>query len=149
MADGSTNPECLIQIADLIDLLTGWMIMHSDICRPEDLSSLFHTLATINYPTVHAEELKNLVNSVQERTFARVNEWLNFVWSLAVLDLVSAKHIDSVLRYGADSARFTFLLSRTDIDVCVRTFVTLILPVPTSLSNWCASMAVTCRQPPK
>lgn len=86
-------------MTDLIDILTNWVIKHSDICRPEDILSLFQTLAMIDYPTIYAEDLKSkLIQNIQEHTFARGQEWLNFVWSLMVLNFVKAEQIDSVLR---------------------------------------------------
>lgn len=83
---------------DLIDILTNWVIKHSDICRPEDISSLFQTLAMTDYPTIYSEELKSkLISNIQEHTL-RGRDWLNFVWSLTVLDFATAEQIDSVLR---------------------------------------------------
>lgn len=53
----------------------------------------------IDYPTIYSEELKSkLINNIQEHTLAKARDWLNFVWSLAVLDFVTAEQIDSVLR---------------------------------------------------
>lgn len=84
---------------DLIDVLTEWMIKHKDICRPEDLSSLFQTLAMVDYQTMHSNELKSkLLPHIQRHVFVQAKYWLNFVWSLTVLDFVTAEQIDSVLK---------------------------------------------------
>lgn len=87
----------IIQIADLVDILTAWVIQHKDICRPDDILSLFQTLAMIDYPTMHADELKELIGTINTCTFSS-EKWLSFVWSLVLLDLATADHIDSVLR---------------------------------------------------
>lgn len=75
------------------------MVKHREICRPQDISSLFLTLATLNYPTEKSDELKsNLVTSLGADDFSKSSEWLNHVWALAVLDFADAKHFESVLR---------------------------------------------------
>lgn len=84
---------------DLLENLTDWMIKHRDICRPQDISSLFLTLATLNYPTEKADELKSsLVTSLGADDFSKSAEWLNHVWALVVLDFAEAQHFESVLR---------------------------------------------------
>lgn len=84
---------------DLIDALTEWMIKHRTISRPEDFLSLFQTLATVNYPTVHIEQLKEkLLPVLLPEKFSKSKHWLNYVWALTVLDMAKQDHIDSVLR---------------------------------------------------
>lgn len=76
------------------------MIKHHDICRPQDISSLFLTLATLNYPTVKSDEMKSdLVKTLVADDFQKSSEWLNHVWALVVLDFADAQHFESVLRY--------------------------------------------------
>lgn len=82
----------------MLDALTGWTIQHIELCRPEDILSLFRTLSIINYPTIHAEELKaKVVNSLNVKSFSNKNDWLNFIWSLALLDIATAEQVNSVL----------------------------------------------------
>lgn len=84
---------------DLLENLTDWMVKHRDICRPQDISSLLLTLATLNYPTVKADELKSrMVGSLKAEDFSKSIEWLNHVWALVVLDFAEAQHFESVLR---------------------------------------------------
>lgn len=76
------------------------MVKHRDICRPQDISSLFLTLATLNYPTVKSDELKStLVDSLEAKDFSKSAEWLNHVWALVVLDFAENQHFESVLGY--------------------------------------------------
>lgn len=84
---------------DLLDILTAWTIQHSDICRPVDILSLFMTLAALNYQTLHMEELQEkLVKNLTSASFSHAIDWLNFVWSLIVLDFAKPHHAESVLR---------------------------------------------------
>ncbi|XP_037025722.1 FAST kinase domain-containing protein 4 isoform X2 [Bradysia coprophila] len=84
---------------DVLENLTDWIVKHRDICRPHDISSLFMTLATLNYRTNKSDELKSqLVASLREEDFPKSSEWLNHVWSLVLLDFAETKHFESVLR---------------------------------------------------
>lgn len=75
------------------------MLQHADICRPQDVSSLFYSLAILNYPTTKSEEIKTkLVASLDEKDFTKPLDWLNNVWALVVLNLADHKQISSVLR---------------------------------------------------
>lgn len=79
--------------------LTDWVLQHNDICRPQDISSLFLTLATLNYPTTKAELIKSkLAIGLVEPDFTRVLDWLNNVWALVVLNFAESDQISSVLR---------------------------------------------------
>jgi len=84
--------------ADVIENLTDWMLKHRDICRPQDISSLILTLATLNYPTDRSEEIKSkLVTGLVENDFSKSSEWLTHVWALVVLDFAETQHFKSVL----------------------------------------------------
>lgn len=75
------------------------MLQHHEICRPQDIASLFLTLATLNYPSTQADVIKSkLVNSLAKEDFPKLSEWLNHVWALVVLDFADAHHYDSVLK---------------------------------------------------
>lgn len=89
----------VISAVDLLENLTAWMVKRRDICRPQDISSLFLTLATLNYPTELSDEVKsNLMSSLGADDFSKSGEWLNHVWALVVLDFAEAQHFESVLR---------------------------------------------------
>lgn len=75
------------------------MLQHADICRPQDISSLFLTLATLNYPSTRLEAIRaKLVTALGESDFAKSHDWLSHVWALVVLDVAEPQHIASVLR---------------------------------------------------
>lgn len=74
-------------------------MQHSEICRTQDISSLFLTLATLNYPTIKSEQLKSkLATGLVEQDFPKLSEWLNHVWALVVLNFADTKQIDSILK---------------------------------------------------
>lgn len=106
-----------ISVVDLLESLTSWMVKHHDICRTQDISSLFLTLATLNYPTLKTNELKSIfVSKLGADDFQKSSEWLNYVWALVVLDFAEAQHYKSVLRYGFCllTQSMTFLLIAAD-----------------------------------
>lgn len=75
------------------------MLQHVEICRPQDISSLFLTLATLNYPTTKVETIKSkLVATLNEQDFKKSLDWLNNVWALVVLNIADNEHIASVLK---------------------------------------------------
>lgn len=62
--------------------------------------ALFMTLATANYPTIHADKLESkLVDHFVRPNLPDSLGWLNFVWSLTVLQFAKPHHVESVLRY--------------------------------------------------
>lgn len=86
-------------VLDLLESLTDWVLQHADICRPQDVSSLFLTLATLNYPTTRTDAIKSkLVAGLEENDFTKSLDWLNNVWALVVLNLAEPQHIASVLK---------------------------------------------------
>ena len=89
----------LLCLTDLLESLTDWVLEHSDVCRPQDISSLFLTLATLNYPTTKAGEIKSKLSAgLVEKDFAKAVEWLNNVWALSLLNFADTEQIESVLK---------------------------------------------------
>lgn len=85
--------------ADLLETLTDWVLQHYEICRPQDISSLFLTLAMLNYQTTKADIVKSkLAASLVEKDFPKKLDWLNNVWALVVLNFADPHQITSVLR---------------------------------------------------
>lgn len=100
---------------DLLESLTDWVLQHADICRPQDVSSLFYSLAVLNYPTTKSDAIKTkLVAALDEQDFTKPLDWLNNVWALVVLNLAEHKHIASVLRFVFFFLYFRATLSRKD-----------------------------------
>lgn len=82
-----------------LESLTDWVLKNYSKCRPQDVAALFHTLGTLNYPTCQIEALKVImVNGLQEQDLPKAVDWLNYVWSLVLLNISSEKHLDSVLK---------------------------------------------------
>lgn len=82
-----------------LESLTDWVLKNYSNCRPQDVAALFHTLGTLSYPTCQIEALKTrMVNGLQEQDLPKAVDWLNYVWSLVLLNISSDKHLDSVLK---------------------------------------------------
>lgn len=83
----------------ILDSLSEWMVTNSDICKPSHLSALFLSLATLNHEPSNMDAVKTkLVANLSESDFIKSIDWLNVVWSFAVLNCASSKHLASVLK---------------------------------------------------
>lgn len=82
-----------------LESLASWVLQHHDKCRPQDILALFYTCAILNYPTSHADAIKEtLVKNIQQADLVKALDWINYVWALVVLDMAGPHHIDSVLK---------------------------------------------------
>ncbi|XP_018804737.1 PREDICTED: protein TBRG4 [Bactrocera latifrons] len=83
---------------DIMEALTQWTLKNSEICRPQDISALFITSAILNFKSSFIDDVsKKLTTSIVGADFQKCNDWLNHVWSLAMLGLVSHEQLTSVL----------------------------------------------------
>lgn len=83
----------------ILDSLSEWIVANSEICKPSHLSALFLSLATLNHEPANMEAVKTkLVANMSESDFIKSIDWLNMVWSFAVLNCASRKHLASVLK---------------------------------------------------
>ncbi|XP_058813956.1 uncharacterized protein LOC131677885 [Topomyia yanbarensis] len=81
-----------------LDSLSDWIVSHNEICKPSHVSALLLSLATLSYEPSNMDSVKTkLVNNLVESDFVKSVDWLNTVWSLAVLNCVSPHHLASVL----------------------------------------------------
>ncbi|XP_017870431.1 PREDICTED: protein TBRG4 [Drosophila arizonae] len=99
---------------DILESLTQWLLKNSEICRPQDLSAYFLTSALLNFKSAHLEDVRNkLAKSIVREDFTKQSDWLNYVWSLALLGIVENSQINSVLstefltKLESDKAVFT------------------------------------------
>lgn len=82
----------------VLDNISDWIIKNQEICQPAHVSALLLSLATLNYEPVNMETIKaKLISGLTENDFIKSNDWLNTVWSLAVLNCVTSHHLASVL----------------------------------------------------
>ncbi|KAJ9598378.1 hypothetical protein L9F63_010900 [Diploptera punctata] len=83
---------------ETLDILSDWVADHIDVCRPQDLTSLLLTLASVSHVPHNAESLFNVIlPHISSKDVPHPAAWLDIVWSLVVLDKASSKHIASVL----------------------------------------------------
>lgn len=82
----------------ILDLLSDWMVVNREVCKPSHVSALLLSLATLSYEPTNMDAVKiKLISSVSESDFIKPTDWLNTVWSLAALNCVSDHHLASVL----------------------------------------------------
>ncbi|KAF5305169.1 hypothetical protein FQR65_LT07787 [Abscondita terminalis] len=83
----------------ILDTLSDWVLKNHSICRTQDVVSLFITLATLNHSTSNIDQINQvLIPQLKEAEINRPSVWLDFVWSLVVLNQIKEDHISSVLR---------------------------------------------------
>ncbi|CAD6994505.1 protein TBRG4 [Ceratitis capitata] len=83
---------------DIMEALTQWTMKNSEICRPQDISALFITSAILNFRSAIIDDVsKKLATSIVGADFQKSHDWLNHVWSLAMLGLVNHAQLKTVL----------------------------------------------------
>lgn len=84
----------------VLDLITDWIIKNQEICRTQDISSLFMSLAVLNHMPAEVEEIlrTKLAVSLTPLDFKTQLDYLGYVWSLMVLNFPLQNFFDSVLK---------------------------------------------------
>ncbi|XP_058467872.1 uncharacterized protein LOC131440531 [Malaya genurostris] len=81
-----------------LDSLSDWIVSNCEICKPSHVSSLLLSLATLSYEPSNVDGIRSkLINNLVESDFVKSVDWLNTVWSLAILNSVSKQQLASVL----------------------------------------------------
>lgn len=83
----------------VLDALTEWICNNQDICRTQDTSAVFMSLASLNHlPSDYEDVLKNkLATSLTPLDFKRSIDYLGFVWSLMMLNFTNQDAYNTVL----------------------------------------------------
>ncbi|XP_066602768.1 FAST kinase domain-containing protein 4 [Prorops nasuta] len=82
----------------LLDILCEWCLDEKHKCRIQDVCGLLHTLAIVGHDTPTSEIfIKKILYDKQMGDLSGAVEWLNFVWSLVILDKAKPEHISSIL----------------------------------------------------
>ncbi|XP_055523711.1 FAST kinase domain-containing protein 4 [Wyeomyia smithii] len=82
----------------ILDVLSDWIVSKSEICKPAHVGTFLLSLATLNYEPNNMDNVQEkLVNHLMQSDFIKSVDWLNTVWSLAVLNCVSQQQLVSVL----------------------------------------------------
>jgi hypothetical protein len=83
---------------EVLDTLSEWILDNSSMCRIQDVFSLFVTLATVNHlPSNYEKLFQALLPQLSMSEARKPLVWLNFVWSLVVLNQATPDHVSSVL----------------------------------------------------
>lgn len=81
----------------LLDSLCQWILRYIHICRPSDIAAYIITLANLAYTPTNSEELFNVCIPRFNSKQLKKSEWIDIVWSLALLEKASREQIVSVL----------------------------------------------------
>ncbi|CAH0552712.1 unnamed protein product [Brassicogethes aeneus] len=82
----------------LLDALSEWILKQHSICRPQDVFSLFMTLAVLNHIPSNSDKLfEVLIPQLNQSEAGKPLIWLDIVWSLVLLNQATIEHISSVL----------------------------------------------------
>ena len=84
----------------VLDTLCEWIVKNQDVCRTQDVTAVFMSLALLNYMPAEIEEsLRQTVsNSLTQKDFKNSIDYLGFVWSLMLLNFPHEGFFDSVLQ---------------------------------------------------
>lgn len=84
----------------LLDALCEWIVKNQDICRSQDVSAVFMSLAALNYiPVEQSDALRTKLSStLTPLDFRNAQEYLGYVWSLMVLEVPHEALFDHVLQ---------------------------------------------------
>ncbi|XP_018334275.2 uncharacterized protein LOC108743267 isoform X2 [Agrilus planipennis] len=82
----------------VLDAITEWVLCNAENTRAQDAFALFLTLAITNHRSEKWEKLNTVfVSQLSQKDALKLSTWLDFVWSLVVLEQATDKHIESVL----------------------------------------------------
>nr|XP_022919922.1 FAST kinase domain-containing protein 3, mitochondrial [Onthophagus taurus]XP_022919923.1 FAST kinase domain-containing protein 3, mitochondrial [Onthophagus taurus] len=83
---------------DVLNCLSKWMVKHANECRPQDIFALFLTMGVLNYTPQNIEEIVSVFLPMLTPTEANKSTvWLDFVWSLVLLNKANVDQLNSVL----------------------------------------------------
>jgi hypothetical protein len=83
----------------ILDVFCDWIVKNREIARPQDISAVFKSLGNLNYLPAHHEEVlgTKLAQSLSPLEFKSSLDYLNYVWSLMVLNFPHSDFFNSVL----------------------------------------------------
>lgn len=88
----------LLFVTDLLDESIKWYMQKADICRRQDITALLMTMATLNYKPDNIKQLlATFSKTLTIQEFPKKVDWLNYVWSLALLGVIENSHLTLVL----------------------------------------------------
>ncbi|BES96095.1 FAST kinase-like protein, subdomain 1 [Nesidiocoris tenuis] len=83
---------------NLLDELIAWTVKNKELTRSQDLMSLLHTLASVNYQSPTCDKFFEVISPVLALDEApSCGSWLDIVWSLSVCERAAPDHLRSVL----------------------------------------------------
>lgn len=84
---------------DILDTIILWANNNLEKLRFQDFTSIIGCLAMFGYIPKHMDNLQDYINSLTFEVTSSNQLWLDFVWSLTLLNKASEKQISSVLHH--------------------------------------------------
>lgn len=84
---------------DVLDTIILWANNNLEKLRFQDLTSIIGCLATFGYIPKHMDNLQDYINTLTPEVTSNNQLWLDFVWSLTLLNRASKEQISSVLHH--------------------------------------------------
>ncbi|XP_014280200.1 FAST kinase domain-containing protein 4 isoform X2 [Halyomorpha halys] len=81
--------------SEFLEVLCDWALTKKDLCRCQDLVSLLLCLSSVRH--IPNQELLTILSQIKEGDLPSSSTWLDVVWSLAVLNVVTEAQLSSVL----------------------------------------------------
>ncbi|XP_077289951.1 FAST kinase domain-containing protein 4 isoform X1 [Arctopsyche grandis] len=79
----------------LMDNLISWVLPNIETVRSQDIFSIVLTMATLNYNPSNID-IQKLVK-LTKMDLVKPSNWLDYVWSLLVLEHINEEHVTSIL----------------------------------------------------
>lgn len=81
--------------SELLEVLCDWALTKKELCRCQDFVSLLLCLSSVRH--IPNQELLRILSEIKEEDLPSSSTWLDVVWSLAVLNIVSEAQLSSIL----------------------------------------------------
>ena len=83
---------------EILEVCLDWLVKNSSSSRVNDLVALILTCATVNFKPANFEAFASILqDKVTAKSVGKNSIWVDFVWSLVVLEAASEEHLSSVL----------------------------------------------------
>ncbi|CAH1404605.1 unnamed protein product [Nezara viridula] len=81
--------------SELLEVLCDWALTKKELCRCQDFVSLLLCLSSVRH--IPNQELLTILSQIKEGDLPSASTWLDVVWSLAALNVVTEAQLSSVL----------------------------------------------------
>lgn len=83
---------------EVLDAISKWTVDNYEMLRIQDIIATLHCFATFGYNPQNMSDLQKHIYSLKIEDMTNKALWLDYVWSLTILDNALPSHISSVLQ---------------------------------------------------